>query len=332
MGTKVAIISLGGTISMGKKEINGGVSPSLTADDLFKLIPEDIIKKRNIFIKPITYKLVPGSALDFVDLINLSNMIKKLLGYEGYDGIIITQGTTTIEETAFFLDLVLDYENPIIVTGAMRNPTLPGYDGIANLIDSILVAANKETWGLGVLVVMGGEIHSARYVQKTHNSRINAFTSYPGILGWIIEDRVSLILKPVKKLPKFKINETMANKKVCMYMTYIGDDGVALEKLASICDGIVLVSFAGGAVPPRVSDIAKRIAVEKPVVFAGRARRGEIPLRTYSFIGSEIDLISGGLIPARSLDPVKARVLLYVLLASGYSKSEIYNIISNWNY
>ena len=120
-------------------------------------------------------------------------------GRDGRAGVVVTQGTDTLEETAFQLDLMLDVRQPVVVTGALRNPALPGADGAANLLAAIRVAADPAATGLGVVVVMNDEVHAARLVSKTHTHKPSAFASpAAGPLGWIAEDRVRIVLRPAR--------------------------------------------------------------------------------------------------------------------------------------
>jgi L-asparaginase len=169
---EVVVLSLGGTIS--STDAGGsGVEPTLTGEALVEDVPE-IAEVAEVSAK--SFRQVPGSELTLDDLIELSTEIKSHIG-EGAKGVVITQGTDTIEETAFVLELLVDEDAPVVVTGAMRNPTLPGAEGPANLLASVQVAASEVTRGIGTVVVFIDEIHAARFVQKTHTSNPATFRS-----------------------------------------------------------------------------------------------------------------------------------------------------------
>src|SRR6185437_15072259 len=137
-------------------------------------------------------------SISFTDLLGLRDEILRRVE-DGSAGIVITQGTDTIEETAFALDLLWAGHAPIVITGAMRNPTLPGADGPANLLAAVRVAASPAARGLGVLVVIADEIHAARFVSKRHTQSPAAFAALAGPLGWVSEGDVRIVLVPVKR-------------------------------------------------------------------------------------------------------------------------------------
>lgn len=137
---------------------------------------------------------------------------------EGSDGIVITQGTDTIEETAFVLDLLVDAETPIVVTGAMRNPSLPGADGPANLLASVQVASSFAARGLGTLVVFNDEVHAARFVRKTHTQNPATFRSSPvGPIGWISEGtpRIPTRLPKSPRIPMLELELPRSSGQIC---------------------------------------------------------------------------------------------------------------------
>ena len=187
----VAVYSLGGTIAMTTDPATGGVVPALSAHDLLAAVPG--LDSHGLELRVHDFRRVPGASLTFDDLTELGMAVDKTLAGGDVDGVVITQGTDTIEETAFFLDLHHGHEQPIIVTGAMRNPTMASPDGPANLYAAVLAAADPRLRGAGVLVVLNDEIHAARHVRKSHTTSSAAFTS-PGAgpIGRIVEDGVRL--------------------------------------------------------------------------------------------------------------------------------------------
>lgn len=326
-GSRVALVSIGGTISMAKK-VDSGVVPNLDAESLVASIPE---LREIAEIKTVSFRMVPSSGLSMADLLALSGEIDRLLSEE-VDAVVVTQGTDTIEETSFLLNLTVRSDRPVIVTGAMRDPTNPGSDGQANLIAAIRVAASGQTVGLGTVVVMNDDIHHSIYVKKTHASNPAAFSSFPlGPIGWISEDRVRIALKPVTERLRITVDPGSPEKEVLLFTALLGDSGRLIGHAAELgYDGIVLEAMGAGHVYPSILDTLEKLASTMPVVLASRTRNGEVFAKTYSFQGSESDLLRRGLISARSLDPLKARILLYLLLRSRRSKQEISNVFKNW--
>ena len=323
---RVAIVSLGGTISMAKK-VASGVVPNLDAESLVSSLPElrDIAE-----IKTVPFRMVASSGLSLADLLALRQDIDDLLQNE-VDAVVVTQGTDTIEETSFLLNLTVRSEKPVVVTGAMRDPTTPGSDGQANLIAAVRVAASGYTSGFGTVVVMNDDIHHSRYVKKTHTSNPAAFSSFPlGPIGWISEDRVRIALKPATERLRITVDPGSPEKEVLLFTALLGDSGKLIRHVADLgYDGIVLEAMGAGHIYPSILDNLEKLASKMPVVLASRTRNGEILSKTYSFRGSESDLLKRGLISARSLNPLKARILLYLLLRAGKTKEEIRNVFEN---
>ncbi len=232
------------------------------------------------------------------------------------DGVVITHGTDTLEETAFALALLVRTETPLVLTAAMRRPDQLGADGPANLAAAIRVAASPAARGLGVLVVIDDEIHSGPLVRKAHSFRTHAFSSAPfGPIGWIAEDRVRIALAPSWDLPRLTYGG--GAPVVPIIEAGPGLEPVVVEALAGIARGLVVaLPGAGHVAADAVAPLAK-LAAGRPVVFASRTGAGETLRASYGFGGGEIELIGKGLIPAGPLDGRKARILLQLLLAEG---------------
>ena len=169
----VAVFGLGGTIAMTQARA-GGVSPVLSASDLLAAVPGLSDLQAELRIRDFRNK--PGASLDFADLYELAAAIDEALK-DGCVGAVVTQGTDTIEEVAHVLDLLLPTDAPVVVTGAMRNPTMAGADGPANVLAAIRVAASSSARGLGCLVVVNDQVHAARWVQEAHTGSPSAFVS-----------------------------------------------------------------------------------------------------------------------------------------------------------
>ncbi|MFE4922368.1 asparaginase [Streptomyces sp. NPDC056661] len=316
----VAMFSLGGTIAM-TAHTGGGATPTLSADDLVAAVPG--LAETGIAVEVHDFRRLPGASLSFSDLLDLAVAIETL----PVDGVVITQGTDTIEETSYLLDLVTTSDMPIVVTGAMRNASLAGADGPANVLAAIRVAASTEARGTGTVVVFGEEIHAARWVRKTHATSPTAFTSYPGPLGYVAEDRVRIMTRPSDS-PKVDPRGATTPVRTAIATVGLGDDGTILQAIGDQADGLVIAAFGAGHVPmacvDALTDLAKRI----PVVLATRTGSGPVLRQTYGFPGSESDLLARGLISASTLDPIKARILLQLLLMIASNKDQITEFFS----
>jgi L-asparaginase len=323
---KVAVLSLGGTIS--STDTGGpGVTPTLTGEALVEDVPE-LAKIAEVSAASI--RQVPGSELTIDDLIELSKEIKSRID-QGAMGVVVTQGTDTIEETSFVLDLLVDRDEPVVVTGAMRNPTLPGADGPANLLASVQVAISEAARGVGTVVVLNDEIHAARFVQKTHTSNPAPFRSpHTGPIGWISEGTPRIATRPVGHHHVAVPPETQ-DLPVALYTVGLGDDGRLLEQVGQLgYEGLVIEALGGGHVPSYMAEYLGSLATKMPVVLASRTRGGEVLRNTYGFPGSETDLLGRGLISAGMLDGPKARLYLSLLLRSRAEKQELTQAFNRW--
>ncbi|WP_435613683.1 asparaginase [Streptomyces sp. bgisy159] len=312
---RVAVISLGGTIAM-TTQTDGGATPTLSADDLVAAVPG--LAETGIAVEVHDFRRLPGASLGFSDLLELAVMVATL----PVDGVVITQGTDTIEETSYLLDLVTTGDKPVVITGAMRNASMAGADGPANVLASIRVAASTEARGTGSVVVFGEEIHAARWVRKTHATSPLAFTSYPGPIGYVAEDRVRITARP-GKCSTIDPRSAASPAQTAIVTVGLGDDGTILQAVGDKVDGLVVAAFGAGHVPMACVDALTDLAKRMPVVLATRTGSGPVLRHTYGFPGSESDLIARGLIPASSLDPIKARILLQLLLMTAATADQI---------
>ena len=313
------VFSLGGTIS--STDSGGkGVEPTVTGETLVSDVPE-IAEVAEV--SAVSFRQVASGELTVDDLVELASEITARID-EGASGAVVTQGTDTIEETTFVLDLLVDREAPVVVTGAMRNPTLPGADGPANLLASIHVAASEVARGLGAVVVLNDEIHAARFVRKTHTSNPATFRSDPvGPVGWISENVPRVVLRPVGR-HKITLPEDAQDRPVALHTVTLGDDGRLLSAIEQQgYAGLVVEAMGGGHVPSNMAGVLEDLAGKLPVILASRTEAGEVLHSTYGFAGSETDLLERGLIGAGPLDGLKARLFLTLLLRSGATREEI---------
>ncbi|WAJ26512.1 asparaginase [Antarcticirhabdus aurantiaca] len=318
--SRVRIIVLGGTITMAPSAPGAGITPNLTGEDLVAAVPE-LAEIAEIEVE--TPFLKPGSTLSYADLARVSGMANAALK-EGAAGVVVVQGTDTIDETSFLFDLAGDHPRPIVVTGAMRGAKAPGADGNASLLAAVTAAASPRTEGLGALVVLNDEIHAARLVEKGHTALASAFVS-PGFgpLGHVVEGEARIVLRPAA--PGWRAGPLPAEMpRVPILKPGIGEDGAAVEALVALgAGGLVVEGMGAGHVPAAFAEALGEAAKRIPVVLATRVAAGRVFRRTYGAPGSEIDLLGRGLVPAGLLSPHKARLLLSVLVAQGANGATI---------
>jgi L-asparaginase len=320
---KVKVVVLGGTITM-MPTAEGGIRPSVRGEDLVAAVPglSDVAD-----IDVATPFLKPGSSLSFEDLAEVYRVVRDALEH-GASGAVVVQGTDTIDETAFVLDLLHAGPQPLVVTGAMRGAAAAGADGPANLLAAVTLAASG-TPDLGACVVLNDEIHAARFVAKGHTALPSAFVS-PGFgpIGHVIEGRARVPLMP-RRVDAGLAGTSPPTGRVAIIKIALGDDGALIgAALGAGYSGLVVEAMGAGHVPMAVLDAVTEAASRIPVILATRVPGGPIYRETYGFPGSERDLIARGLVPAGLLPPTKARILLSFLIAGGASAQRISQVFA----
>jgi len=312
---------------MGASTSGKGVSLSHSAEMLIAAVPAlaDIAE-----IEACSFRQLPSPDITVSDLEALARNINQCID-DGVRGVVVTQGTDTIEESSFVVDRLVQRDAPVVFTGAMRNPTMPGPDGPANLYHSVLVALDQQARGIGTLVVMNDEIHAARYVQKLHTTSPAAFYSSPaGAIGWIMENQTRIVTHPAGRFP-IELSTVPHRAKVVRLTVGLDEDGTLVDlALRAGYDGMVVDVTGGGHVPKAMVESLGHAAARVPVVYASRTRHGETMQATYDFPGAETDLLDRGLIPAGWLGGIKSRLLLMLLLRNGAGEDEIRQAFAAW--
>lgn len=308
---KIVVISTGGTITMTAAATEAGIAPTLTADDLVGAVPQ-IAGLAEILT--VTAHRKPGASLTIENIVELARTIDKYL--EGaIDGAVVIQGTDTIEETAFLLNILIESDKPVVVTGAMRGAQMPGAEGPANLLASILVATSDMAVGRGTLVVLNDEVHSATFVQKSHTALPSAFASpMTGPVGLVCEGKAFFTTPPARS-SRYHGKPT-ALQPVALLKATMGDDGRLLQGLPALgFAGLVIEAMGAGHVPETWVTSLQTLSRQIPVVLAVRVPCGPTFTCTYGFPGSETDLLARGLVSAGLLSAVKARLLLTLIVS-----------------
>lgn len=313
----ILIVFTGGTFSMKiDKKKSGGAVPKYSGAELLKKIPE---AKKIADISFYDFGKYPGPHVTPEIMMELSKQLRKRLADKKYDGIIITHGTDTLEETAYLIDLTIKTEIPIVFTGSMRNSSEQNWDGPKNLIDSLLVCLSKNSREMGTLVCMNGEVNAASEVTKIFSNEFETFQSLDfGNLGFVEKGRVIY-----NRLPRFleTINTNKINTNVDLLTVYAGMDEKFFRHSAdSDADGLVIEALGVGNVPPAAfKGIEYVIKKNIPVVLVSRCPAGETDY-IYSYPGAGRHLHDLGVIFTDYLNGQKARIKLMLALSKTTDK------------
>jgi L-asparaginase len=323
---RISIISTGGTIAMSVDPKSGGAVPVLSGDDFLKSAPslQNIVEA-----EVVDFRKKPGAHLTLDDILELSKLIKYLFKQNKNDGVIVTHGTDTLEETAYALDLLVPADNPIVITGAMKNASQPGYDGPANLINSALTVAADDSWSRGTMVVFNNEIHPARDVTKVSATQLNAFRSpLFGPIGIVYGNKVQFVRE---KLPRKIIPVESISTQVELIKFALGMSNLLLEAVKNPqVDGVVIEGSGVGHVSESFTQGIKDLIDDgKVVVLTTRCNEGLVLEDSYAFMGSEKYLHDLGVIPAPGLNGPKARIKLILALSLTKSLAEIRTIFNH---
>ncbi|UDI78238.1 asparaginase [Staphylococcus taiwanensis] len=307
---KLLIIHTGGTISMSQNQLSQVVTNEVNPISLHK----DIISQYAVVdeIHPFN---VPSPHMTIQHVLEIKNIITQSIKDYHYDGYVITHGTDTLEETAYLLDLLLDLDLPVVITGAMRSSNEIGSDGLYNFISAIRVASSTEAHDNGVMVVFNDEIHTAKNVTKTHTSNINTFQSpNQGPLGILTKNNVQFYNHPYKQTSYNWVNNEL---NVPLIKAYMGIQSDIFNFYANQnVDGIVIEALGQGNLPPScLEGINACLSLNIPIVLVSRSFNG-IVSPVYAYEGGGYNLANKGLIFSNGLNGPKARLKLLVGLSN----------------
>ncbi len=308
----IHLVFTGGTISMQRDERAGGNVPSHGGAALVGFAPE------LPGVSPFTIEdwgKQPACHMGHDRLWELRNRIQAISRTERPQGVVITHGTDTIEETAYLLARTLDPDMPVVITGAMRTSSDAGWDGPRNLTDAARVAAHPASRGRGTMVAFAGSVFDGLETAKIQATALEAFAAPHGSpLASVGAEGVRYTGAPRRR----RIAEPAGlSARVALIPVTIGDRGELLELARAGHDGVVVVGFGSGNVPPGAFPAIQRwLADQKPVVLASRCLYGEVT-PVYAFEGGGATLVRAGVIPAGARTPAQARLELTIALSAG---------------
>jgi len=311
----IHLLFTGGTISMQRDAAAGGNVPTHGGEALVSFAGGlDRISPYRIE----NWAKLPACHLGPDRLWALRERVRQIAESGEVQGIVIAHGTDTLEETAYLLDRTLDRKVPVAITGAMRTSSDDGWDGPRNLLDAAAVAASDHSAGRGVMVVFNGRIFAGYSAVKTHTTDLDAFTAPHGApVGRVESGDVRYVNESVRAHRGAPLHPRDLTARIALVPMVVGDDGGMLDLARPSHDGVVVVAFGSGNVPPgAVPAIARWIEEGKPVVLGTRCPTGVVsPL--YAFDGGGARLVAMGAIPAGPRALSQARIELMIAVSAG---------------
>lgn len=314
---KIRVIFTGGTISMRHKEGRGAV-PELTSHDLFATVPE----VRDFCDASLhDFGQLPGPHMTPDRMLELSGQIEADIA-SGFDGVVVTHGTDTLEETAYLCDLRHETKAPVVFVGAMRNSSQLSWDGPINLYQACQVACEPGFHDKGVLVVMNSTIHAAAEVTKTYTEALDTFQAPDtGPMGIIDGDQILHYRDPrdTRRIPTKALE-----RRVSMVTATAGDDGGMIDHLTQRGEkGIVIEALGRGNLPPDMAaGVDRAIAKGVVIVATSRCWGGRVS-DAYGYDGGGARLKDAGVIFAPAMAGPKVRIALMAALGHGMNRDQI---------
>jgi L-asparaginase len=321
----IVLLFTGGTISMRHDPAAGGAVPTLRGKDIIALAPGiDQIASLDID----DWGAFPGPHMTIERMWTLRARIAEHLARPEVEGVVVTHGTDSLEESAYLAARSIDSEKPVVFTGAMRTSSDLGWDGPGNLGAAVRVAAAPESRGRGVMVVMSDRVFTALDVTKSHTHMLDAFDS-PGLgpLGVIDDGRV-IYRRALDATAPLLTPASLATPVDIVY-AYAGADARLLDASRADAKAIVIAAMGRGNVPPAmVAGIDRWIDEGKPVVITSRAVRGRVGC-TYGYPGAGRRLAERGAIFAGARRPQQARLDVMLALGAGFSVAQLRELLEN---
>lgn len=320
MNKTIQIIFTGGTISMQRHPLDKQSNIIDNREDLIDDIRNELSQ---IEIRTHQYSLKPSPSMTPFDMLDLAKLTQSFLDDPVIDGVVITHGTDTLEESAYFLDLFLLHKKPVVFTGSMRSYSDLGFDGLSNLLSSILVAAHHDSIGKGVLVCLNDEINTAREVTKSHTLALDTFKSLEfGPIGIVEQDNVIYTRNPSLRETALRPEHIESNVALIKVAAGMSSDLLNLMIDAGV-KGFVIEALGRGNVPPQmVPGITRAIENHIPVLLTSRCPIGRV-LDNYGYEGGGHHLQSLGVIFTKNLNGQKARIQLMLVLGLTHNLEEI---------
>jgi L-asparaginase len=316
----VKLIATGGTIAMKIDPVSRAAVPAISGDDLLATVPEI---ERIAHIEVENFSNIPSDYMTPEIWVTLRRSVVAALEEKNVAGVVISHGTDTIEETAYFLDLTVDSEKPIVLIGALRNASEKDFDGPRNLINAARVAVSPSARGKGAMIVINGQINAAREATKTHASSVESFKSGDfGFLGVVDADRVVFSRAPVRRQTLALSGKALPDVRIAPM--YAGTDGsMILHAVDQGAKGIVVAALGLGNVnKPMYEAIRRALANGVHVAIATQTPNGRV-LPAYGFEGGGRTLADAGAVLAGDLSARKARILLMLALQHAQSAKDI---------